>query len=263
MADTKIKKEFENRKMPCFHDGLKALDGNPGPIDLAYVNANYTDKEIACVMNFDMPYVETGNPTFKMPKFFNYRNSTFPIIEDKTGVDGFVPFAHVNLWARRNMTQSMAEEYQIYDKKNHVLNLRGIVYLNNYLTLGADGKEITIKGQGVIIANGIKINAQLTKDTDDDICILATRGHLIKVTTDKRIQASLVAIGGDNKNGGVIATKQLDLEGAFAVDRLLISKWKQGVEHSITYDKALKPPTDQYQINISRWVSFERMAEKD
>jgi hypothetical protein len=44
---------------------------------------------------------------------------------------------------------------------------------------------------------------------------------------------------------------------------LRLDKWKEGVDHKIEYDPALKPGEDMYQVNISRWVSFQRMVEND
>lgn len=66
-----------------------------------------------------------------------------------------------------------------------------------------------------------------------------------------------------DRNGHVRASQRLDLFGALAVDHLALDKWAADKEHRITYDPALKRQSDLYQINIARWITFERVLEKD
>ena len=61
----------------------------------------------------------------------------------------------------------------------------------------------------------------------------------------------------------VIAGKKLDLLGCLAADNLNLARWAEGVDHKIVYDPAFKRNNDLYQVNIARWVTFERMVEQD
>jgi hypothetical protein len=190
--------------------------------------------------------------------FYYYRNPGST--SDATAAS--VPYAHVNLWARRVLSLSQAEEFGIIDKANNKLNLRGIVQINEPITIGGSN-QVTVEGQGVIIATGITIKSGIKKADGDALCVLLTRGYPIIVDTDQTIEASLVSIGKNNRNGHIKARKKLHLKGALAVDLLRLDQWAENVEHKIEYDPALKPDQDLYQINISRWVSFQRMIENE
>ncbi|HMM61886.1 MAG TPA: hypothetical protein PKC25_17345, partial [Candidatus Rifleibacterium sp.] len=70
-----------------------------------------------------------------------------------TGGEGFRPFRHYTLCAARYLHASELEKNGVYDRKNGVLNLRGVISVElDHVSLnpptGAD--HIKIKGAGAI-----------------------------------------------------------------------------------------------------------------
>lgn len=173
------------------------------------------------------------------------------------------PYSYFNLWNKRLMTAEELESLGIYDKAKNELHLRGIVHCINAITLGDASSELKVDGCGVIIAPGISIEGAITKKNPQDVCVLFARDGSIRIKTSKEIQAALIAMGMSNKTSSITASEQLNLKGSLATDLLLLSQWKKGVTHKITYDDALAPTKDIYQINISKWVSFERVVENE
>ncbi len=183
------------------------------------------------------------------------------------------PFAHFNLFNKRYINNDKPEELEelgIYNKKENILNLRGIIQCSNHVELGNENTTLKIKGSGVLIARGITIKGAIEKDKKDSVAVLFARNGDIRIKTSKQIEAALIAMkgpDGDGVNQGVegrvIAEEQLNLKGSLAVDKLYISYWKQDVTHKINYDEALKPTKDVYQINIANWVTYERVLEKE
>ncbi len=253
--------KMKNEEYPCFNaDHFAGFPDFTSTIDLNYLKSNFAGAypSIICDIHDKNRFLKGSNDVLPQPMFYYYRNPGST--SDSTAAS--VPYAHVNLWARRVLSLSQAEEFGIIDKTNNKLNLRGIVQINEPITIGG-GSEITVEGQGVLIATGITIKSGIKKADGDALCILLTRGYPIIVDTDQTIEASLISIGKNNRNGHIKARKKLHLKGALAVDLLRLDQWAENVEHKIEYDPALKPDQDLYQINISRWVSFQRMIENE
>ncbi|GAB4271468.1 MAG: hypothetical protein Kow0029_09190 [Candidatus Rifleibacteriota bacterium] len=255
--------KYKNTPIPCFDIDQFGTGANLGGfMDLRYMKDHFgkSNPLILCDIHDSNRYLKGSNAELPKPLFYHYRS--FNSFDDPTSSS--VPFAHVNLWARRKLSIAQAEEFGIYNAKEKSLKLRGIVQINEPVTLGQNGGPIIVEGQGVLIAPGFTIKAGIKKkDENKDLCILLTRGYPITVDTDQLIEASLISMGSSNKNGFVKSLQKLNLKGALAVDLLRLNLWKEGVEHTIKYDPALKQNKDLYQVNISRWVSFERMIEKD
>lgn len=251
---------YKNRHLPCFDaDHIPEMPNDF--LNQRYIKDNIANAlpDVLCRIDKENRYLKASNTSLPHPAFFNFRNSGS--LEDPTMAS--VPFARVNLWARRNVSLKQLEEFGIYQPAAKKLNLRGIIQLSEAITLGAGG-DIEVEGCGVIVAPGITIAGGIKKKAGtDSVCILMTRGHPITVNTTSLIEAALVSIGGSNRNGYVVANKQLNLKGCLAADRLNITRWQQGVEHRIQYDPSFKRNEDLYQVNLSRWVTFERMVEQD
>ena len=275
LSDDRYKKIFAKSYYPCFRAKADIKTVGPIRVDYDYINEQYGPKSNKQFPNaFDPNLIFTkladsyplnkSNEEPADPKFYNYRTGKMVSV-GMTGGSGFLPYAHVNLWSRRNLNQKMLEEYGIYDRKTETLYLRGIIHMEKPLTLGkVGGKDITIKGRGVIIAPDTTINVGIKKSKDEDLLVICTRGYPIWIRTDHEIAASLVAIGRNAaRDGTVIANKKLNLKGALVVGRLNNQRWKSGVTHEIKYDEQLRTNEDTYQINLSRWVTFERMVEND
>lgn len=194
------------------------------------------------------------------PKLYRSREVA-PISEP---INTSVPFAHVNLWSRRELTNEQLVELGIYNPSTRKLKLRGVIQLreDQPLTLGNDG-AIEFEGVGAIIAPRITITDALKASTaKDSILILVTRGQPITVNTNKRIEASLISMGLSSKNGYIAALQPLDLYGNIAVDRFNLGQWRDNSTHKIVYNPEFKRNSDLYQMNISRWTTFERIVEQ-
>jgi hypothetical protein len=249
-------------RYPCFDaDHLAGLPNANATLNLRYLKDTFavSKPEILCEVPENKLYQKGSNTPFPTPRFFHYRN---PGSSDSS-VYASVPYAHVNLWTRRKLSLQQAEDFGILSADRKKVNLRGIVQINEPVTLGTSGGTVEVSGQGVLIAPGITIKSGIEKADIDAICVLLTRGYPIVVDTDQPINASLVSIGKNNRNGHIKALQKLDLRGALAVDLLRLDQWAEGVEHVIKYDPALKANKDIYKINLSRWVSFQRMIEQD
>jgi predicted nucleic acid binding AN1-type Zn finger protein len=255
--------EMLGERYPCFDaDHLEGLPNANATLNLRYLKDTFgiPNPGIICKIHEENRYRKGSNDSFPKPEFFNYR--TAEATTDPTRAT--VPYAHVNLWFRRTLSIDQAKELGIIQDNGNKLKLRGIVQISEPLELGNPGKNIEVEGQGVIVAPGFTIKSGIEKAEDDAICVLLSRGYPIKVNTDQPIEASLISMGRSGiKSGHIEANEKLDLRGALAVDVLRLDKWKEGVEHTIKYDPALKPDEDQYQVNISRWISFHRMVEHD
>lgn len=254
----------QDDKLPCFNfQHLSKLSSNPNDqIDFEFLYNNYAiaNPEILSAINTDYSYSHKGTATFDRPVFFNYESAS-PLDESAFASP---PFSHVNLWHRRGLTIEQLGSLDIYDGKT--LKLRGIINVDEDLVLGQNG-VVEVEGQGVIIVSAnrsIKIEAGIRKKPGtDSICVIISRGTPIEVNTSDLIEASLASISRDRRDGHIRVNGALNLKGSLAVDRLGIGAWRQGVEHKIEYDPALKRNDDLYNINISRWVSFERVVERD
>lgn len=188
------------------------------------------------------------------------------------------PFAHFNLYSKRYINYNTTSEdldelieLGIYDEETKTLNLRGIIHCSNPGGISLGG--ITIKGTGVLIARGITISGPIKKDNPNSICVLFARNGNIKINTnkDEEIQASLIAMRGPSgddaysmaADGYVVVNDALNLKGSLAADYLNLNNWNESKDNKITYDLALAPTKDVYQINLARWVTFERVIENE
>lgn len=261
---------FHNAKIDCFDNSYSSRykSGNQ-QVDPAALTSYIKSKgeEIASQafshLNDEFAYATSNNsPTSNSATF--YKPS---ITETSTAItdpgEAHYPYSYFNLWNKRLMTSEELESLGIYDKTNNELHLRGIVHCQNPITLGDSSSELKVDGCGVIIAPGISIEGAIIKKNPQDVCVLFARDGSIRVKTSKEIQAALIAMGMDNKTSSITAGEQLNLKGSLVTDLLLLSQWKNGVTHKITYDDALAPTKDIYQINISKWVSFERVVENE
>lgn len=268
ITDPALISQFKNRLIPCINsEHIAAItDGSinsatDNSIDLVYLNNNIanTNPDVLCRIDSANRYLKGSNTTLAHPAMFHFRNTGS--VDDPTLSS--VPFAHINLWARRLVTRKQLEEFNIYRPDQKKLNLRGVIELSEALTLG-EGGDIEYEGCGVIIAPGITLQGGLKRKAGtDSVCVLLTRGQAIQVNTESRIEAALVSLGRNDRNGQVIAGKKLDLLGCLAADNLNLARWAEGVDHKIVYDPAFKRNNDLYQVNIARWVTFERMVEQD
>ena len=259
ITDPTLINQFKNRQIPCFDaDHFAGITDNS--IDLRYIKDNIanTYPEVICRIDKENRYLQNANSTLPHPGMFHFRNAGS--LDDATLAS--VPFAHVNLWTRRNVTPQQLQEFGIYLPDQKKLNLRGIVQVTEAITLGAEG-NIEVEGSGVLIAPGITISGGIKKKDADSACVLLTRGYPITVNTTELVEAALVSIGSSNRNGYVVANKKLNLRGCLAADRLNLAKWAEGVEHRVQYDPTFKRNDDLYQVNLARWVTFERMVEQD
>lgn len=261
---------FHNAKIYCFDNTYSSMyKSGAQQVDPSALTSYIKSKgeEIASQafshLNDEFAYGPGNNsPNGNDAKFFAPSNSESPsAITDPS--DAHYPYSHFNLWNKRLMTAEDLEQMGIYDKANHRLHLRGIVHCDCSITLGDPGSDLIVDGCGVIIASGIIIEGAIKKENPQDVCVLFARDGFIKVKTSKEIEAALMAMGMSNKTSSITSNEQLNLKGSIATDLLLLSQWKNGVTHKITYDDALAPNKDIYQINISKWVSFERVIENE
>ncbi|MBF0407320.1 MAG: hypothetical protein HQM10_08200 [Candidatus Riflebacteria bacterium] len=216
-------------------------------------------------------------PSLKIvyPSFFSVNNTPINSTENTTA-KCFRPYNHFNLFNLFAENMDEAIRLGIYDPVNGILNLSGIVLINDAVTLGSPRiKSLTIHGQGVLIcANGeIKILSGIKKrQNSDDLCVLVAREGAISVHTSELIEASLISVINESKKpsnltnrmqGRIIAKRPLNLKGAVVVDILKTKDWEVG-EHYLEYDEYLKQLSEPvFCVNYSPRISFERISESD
>lgn len=198
------------------------------------------------------------------PAFFDYRGQ--PAELTQSGKDGW-PFRHYGLWDRKLETADQLETFGILDRQKGELRLRGVIGVNDYVTLGAAGQPpLKIRGQGVLVAKGFRLLSGLEKaagEPVEPICVLFARDQSILVETADPIQASLIALGAPGNPLAVLPQKALALQGCLAADELRPERWAPGVEHVLRYDPALKPGRPVLQINLARWITFQKIIESE
>ena len=280
-----VVKEFQNKAIPCFNNKYFAAK-NMEEVKKAQKDYNYEE-----LYKFIMAHDDNKQPSIASRAFTFINNEYSYQLKDEPPVqsnDDFhnreytggsrpseaqYPFAHFNLFNKRYINNDKPEELEelgIYNKKENILNLRGIIQCSNHVELGNESTTLKIKGSGVLIARGITIKGAIEKDKKNSVAVLFARNGDIRVKTSKKIEAALIAMkgpDGDGINQGVegriIAEEPLNLKGSLAVDKLNITNWKKGIIHKIDYDEALAPVKDVYQINIANWVTYERVLEKE
>ncbi|GAB4280412.1 MAG: hypothetical protein Kow0029_24960 [Candidatus Rifleibacteriota bacterium] len=197
------------------------------------------------------------------PKFFSRNGSPLSSI-NLTGGEGFRPFRHCTLYATRFLYASELEKSGVYDRKNGVLNLRGIVSVEfEPVILSSSGGSITVRGQGAILApNGFTIQAGLKReDPTRDLCILFSRKGNINIATSEPIEASLLAFN-DSNNASIVPNKNFKVIGSVGVDRLYLNRFPS-TPSEIEYDPRLKvvSKSDEiFAITISPWIRFENIT---
>ncbi|MEW6710734.1 MAG: hypothetical protein AB1403_12985, partial [Candidatus Riflebacteria bacterium] len=196
------------------------------------------------------------------PQFYGRDGNALSSI-NQTGGEGFRPFRHCTLYSARFLKADELEKSGVYDRNNGVLNLRGIVSVEfDPVTLSAPSGQITVKGQGAILApNGITIQSGIKReDPDKDMLVLFTRRGNINIGTSDPIEASLLAFN-DSNNASVVPSKAFKVVGAFGVDRLALNRFPSAVSE-IQYDPRLKVESKNeeiFSITISPWIRFENI----
>ncbi|MBF0545602.1 MAG: hypothetical protein HQM08_14260 [Candidatus Riflebacteria bacterium] len=202
-------------------------------------------------------------PTFPLPQFFDYQNHRVDFQPGATHPPRSFPYNHINLLTRRHWNVQALESQGIFDRANGILNLHGIDEVWEPLVLGEDGgKPLIIRGQGVLIANGsITLRSGLKKENPGDFCVLFAKKDSLIIATDQRIEGALLALGLPGK--GIIVQKgtgHFDIFGLIAADSLRFEE-PDSHESSISYDPIFKSQNDQFWINISPKIYFQRMVE--
>ncbi|MBQ3644789.1 MAG: hypothetical protein II961_09350 [Candidatus Riflebacteria bacterium] len=181
------------------------------------------------------------------------------------------PFAHFNLFNKRyvNDVNKLEELQELGILEKNKLKLRGIIHCSSDVVLGENG-DITVEGSGVLIARNINIKGAIKKANKDSVVVLFARNGNVIINTSKTIEAALISMKGPDgsglnmgSDGRIVVNDKLDLKGSLAVDYLNIKQWKETDSHKITYDEALAPTRDVYQVNIANWVTFERVIENE
>ena len=282
-----IVNEYKNKEIPCFNNRYFAAK-NLDEVKKSQKDYNY-EELYKFIMEHDdhdekQPSIASRAFTF-INNEYSYQLKDEPPIQSSDNFynreynegsrpsEAQYPFAHFNLFNKRYINNDKPEELEelgIYNKKENILTLRGIIQCSNHVELGDEKKPLKVKGSGVLIARGITIRGAIEKDNKKSIVVLFSRNGDIRVKTSNPIEAALIAMkgpDGDGINQGVegriIAEEQLNLKGSLAVDRLSTTLWKKGLTHKIYYDEALVPVKDVYQVNIAKWVTYERVLENE
>ncbi|MBF0502867.1 MAG: hypothetical protein HQM09_22220 [Candidatus Riflebacteria bacterium] len=230
-----------------FCQGLKTLETSKGNL----------------ISNFNTDYLyadaSAKNTTFTPPpKFLDNASQIVVNIADAR----LKPYNHINLQVRTLQTQSELQTLGYLDVTKGELRIRGILRVFDDVVFD---KPLKIIGQGVLIANSFYLREKLVKsDPANDFIVLYAREGNISIDTSNEIDAALVAIN-DNADGRVRVQpgKKMNLKGMLAADYLDTSAWPSGLAHVIHYDPAFQPADDQYQVNISNWITFMRMTEDE
>lgn len=239
---------------PPLMKGIEHLQKNRGPELWPLVSRFQTDFPLQPGLpSLPMP---PQSPPFPNPRFVNFKNET--IQEDMTGWSGFCTFRHTNLLTHRFQVFGELADYGLFDKTSKVLRLSGAVQILTQVTIPED---ITIEGQGAILAPGFVLEGGIKKKSASDLCVLVALEGPIWIETDHPIEAGLIATDIDNGTQGRLhPTKALNLKGAVCVDVLDTPRWATGVGHQIEYDPAFRVDQPVYTHFLSPWISYQRQV---
>ncbi|MBU1106373.1 MAG: hypothetical protein KKB51_06885, partial [Candidatus Riflebacteria bacterium] len=196
------------------------------------------------------------------PRFYGRDSSPLGDI-NMTGSEGFRPFGQYALFSARYMHASDLEKNGIYDKKNGILNLRGIVSVElDHVTFDPPPGQnsILVKGVGAILApGGFTINCGLKRENPaKDLCILFTRRGNIRLATSERIEASLLAFN-DSNSSSIVPSRAFNLLGALGVDQLYLSRFPSTASR-VEFDPRLRVDSDAgeiFSVSMSPWIRFD------
>lgn len=218
-------------------------------------------------INNEYSYQLKDEPPIESNDDFHHRDYT----SGSTPYESQYPFAHFNLFNKRyvNDVNKLDELQELGILEKNKLKLRGIIHCSSDVVLGENG-DITVEGSGVLIARNINIKGAIKKANKDSVVVLFARNGNVIINTSKTIEAALISMKGPDgsglnmgSDGRIVVNDKLDLKGSLAVDYLNIKQWKETDSHKITYDEALAPTRDVYQVNIANWVTFERVIENE
>lgn len=212
-----------------------------------------------------MSKVENTETFNDAPKFFGRDSSPLSDVT-MTGGEGFRPFRHYTLCVARYFYAHELEKSGIYDRVNGVLNLRGVVSVElDHVTFSPPaGKDhIIVRGSGAILApNGFTINCGLKRENaDKDLCILFTRKGNIRIATEARIEASLLAFN-DSNSASIVPSKPFAVFGAVGVDQLFLNRFP-ATPSKIEFDPRLRTDSDADEIftmSMSPWIRFDDIS---
>ncbi len=223
----------------------------------------------------ELPYVESSESDLeKLPNSNEFYKISSANSEECFPQDMTYPFADFNLWNKRQMKSDYLEKSGMYDKETNTLYLRGINHVTEPVILGDESnpsQKLILKGSGVLIAKGIKINCGIEKANKDSVCVLYSRNGNLIINTKEPIEAALICMGQKRKNNKddtknddtyVKCNGELNLTGSLATDRADFVFWEHDAKHKIKYDKVLKGD-DVYQITFNDAITFERVLEKE
>lgn len=213
---------------------------------------------------------------FSKPAFFNIQNQAIDVTSTAKPL-GFEPWRHIPLYHRRFKHRDQLVRYGVFDPKNGILNLRGIIMVqppsdapdeDGVIDLFTDsGQPLVIRGQGLLVTSrNISIRCGIKKEVAGrDLGVLWAKGGNITVDTDQPVEATLVSING-NLNGQVLPRKGFQLLGGLIVDEIGLPNWPVGQNHVVRYDPDLKRPQGKgnlYTISLLRPITFQRITEND
>jgi hypothetical protein len=197
--------------------------------------------------------------SFPAPRFYDFRGN--PIAEHATGKQGFRPFRHYNLYGRRFVNAGELESAGIIDRAAGAVRLRGVISVDGPLELGEPNRPWLIHGQGVLIAPRVRVLGGLTKAGPSDLAIVFARLGEITVETSQELHVGLIAIN-DGLSGRVRANQPLNLLGNLVVDELDLPNWTSAGPHLIRFDPAFRVDQPVLQVDLSPWITFQRVIDQ-
>jgi hypothetical protein len=150
-----------------------------------------------------------------------------------------------------------------------ILKLRGIILVNDSITLGDGKKVVRVMGQGALVADSVTISSGIiTQEVENaqshHLLVLVAKSGGITIKTDQPIHAGLVALqDGQGLNFPAAPTGPLNLIGMLAVSQLKTPRWPAAGVNKITYDPRFKADETWYQVSLSPWVRFQRFNIPD
>ncbi|OGK08871.1 MAG: hypothetical protein A2W80_06495 [Candidatus Riflebacteria bacterium GWC2_50_8] len=222
-------------------------------------------EDYLCYSGQNMQKAEVTETFDDAPRFYGRDSSPLGDL-NMTGSEGFRPFGHYALFSARYLRAFELEKHGVYDKKNGILNLRGVVSVElDHVTFDPPPGQnhILVRGVGAILAPaGFTLNCGLKReDPSRDLCILFTRRGNIRLVTSDRVEASLMAFN-DSNSGSLSPSRAFDVQGAVGVDQLYLSRFPT-TPSRVEFDPRLRADTDAgevFAVNMSPWIRYDDIS---
>lgn len=149
------------------------------------------------------------------------------------------------LWSFRSARLEDLVAAKVICHTHKRLNINGIIHCRESVAFAGNW---TVRGRGVLIANGFVFNGTLLKERSDDFIIIYAPTSNVVLGGAGPVQAGIIAAAGSR----LIVKDRLNVEGFVVADTIKFDSFT-AKEHQISYDPVFAQLPDQLCVSLSKW----------